>query len=155
MVVCVAGLSMLTATGGCGGSDHKTTTDGKRAAPGAEVPPPRLPPSDRKAFKEIQRSAGALRAAVVPVAYGSAPIVAVRPLDTSARRLKTVDPRDGLLRRLRTRTLKALRTAAAEGSQADKARQTATEAIAEADRVDAGLRQYAASHPAANEVAPG
>ena len=36
-----------------------------------------------------------------------------------------------------------------------RARQAIAAAIAEADRIDAGLRRYAASHPAANEIAPG
>jgi hypothetical protein len=130
--------------------------EAKTAAPGAEVAPPRLVRADRKAFAEIQRSSGALRAAAIPVAYGSAPgIVAPGRLLAAARDVAAIVPRDSLLRRLRRRTIRALRTAASDGGTPEIAKDAANAAIAEADRIDAGLRRYAAAHPAANEIAPG
>jgi hypothetical protein len=149
-------LALAAASAGCGGGSG----DGKDAtqtAPGAETPPPRLRTADRKAFAEIQRSSGVLRAAAVPVAYGAATRIVVKDrLNAATRALAADVPRDSLLRRLRSRALRGLRAAASPKAHADRAaRRIAAFAIAEADRIDAGLRRYAASHPAANEIAPG
>jgi hypothetical protein len=137
------------------GSDDKGD-EAKQPAPGAETPPPRLPARDSRGYAQLQAAAGALRAAATPVAYGVAPtIVATGSLRAAARRLRRVSPTHPQLRRLRRATLEALDTAAAEGGQEASAKQAAKSAIAEADRIDAGLRSYSASHPAANEIAPG
>jgi hypothetical protein len=147
----LAGLLVAVGPVACGDDD---ADESQRAAPGAEVAPPRLSRSDREAFAEIQRASGALRAAAIAVAYGSAPRIAEPGrLRAVARELAAIVPRDSLLRRLRRRTIKALRTAASEEGTPPK--DVAKAAIAEADRIDAGLRRYAASHPAANEIAPG
>jgi hypothetical protein len=127
---------------------------GREAAPGAEVRPPRLVTGDRRAYTRIQRASGDLRAAAIPVSYGASEIVAADRLRADIRTLEVTEPQDSLLKRLRRRTLRALRTASAAG-QGDSAQAAAAAAIAEADRIDAGLRRYAASNPAANEIAPG
>jgi len=147
----VAGLAIAAPLAGCGGSGDEGGTT-KQAAPGAEVAPPPLAARDRRAYDEIERSSGVLRAAAVPVAYGSAPrIVVAGDLNTAARKLARAKPRDPLLRRLRRAAIAALRTAASEGTvEGATAKQVAKSAIGEADRMDAGLRRYAASHPAAN-----
>jgi len=153
----VVGLLALTGlVSGCGGGSGDGK-DAPKTAPGAEIPPPRLQSADRKAFAEIQTSSGVLRAAAVPVAYGSATrIVVTDRLNSAARALAAVVPRNSLLRRLRRTTLKSLRAAGSSGARENStAKQIAQSAIAEADRIDAGLRRYAASHPAANEIAPG
>ncbi len=153
----VAGAAALLAAGplsGCGGGSDGST-DGKQAPRSAEVAPPRLAGTDRKAYAEILKSSGALRAAAVPVAYGAAPRIATDQLNPALRKLAATHPRNPALRRLRLSTLSALRAAASGGAQDEAAKTIATEAIAEADRTDAGLRRYAASHPAANEIAPG
>src|SRR4051812_22753737 len=99
------------ALAGCGGSDDKDGTT-SQVAPGAEVAPPPLAAPDRRAYNEIERSSGALRAAAVPVAYGSAPrIVVPGELNAAARKLARTHPRDRLLRRLRRTALVALRAA--------------------------------------------
>jgi hypothetical protein len=135
----VAGLAIAAPLAGCGGSDDEGGTTNK-AAPGAEVAPPALAAPDRRAYDEIERSSGVLRAAVV-----------AGDLNAAARKLARAKPRDPLLRRLRRAALVALRTAASEGTlEGASAKQVAKSAIGEADRMDAGLRRYAASHPAAN-----
>ena len=152
----LAGLACLLAllAQGCGGSDDGDNAT--RSAPGAETPPPRLQTANRKAYIEIQRSSGALRAAAVPVAFGAATrIVVTDRLHAATRRLAADVPRDSLLRRLRRKALRGLRAAASPEARADAtAKGIAKAAIAEADRIDAGLRRYAASHPAANELPP-
>jgi hypothetical protein len=77
-------------------------------------------------------------------------------LNAAVRALEAERPRDSLLKRLRARTLRSLRAAASKRArQKDTAGRIAKSAIAEADRIDAGLRSYAASHPAANDLQPG
>lgn len=148
-------LALATAAG-CGGSDKSKdaakTAGTTRTAPGAETPPPPLARADRLAYAEIDRSSGALRAAAVPVAYGSASrIVVADRLNAAAGALSRARPRNALLARLRASLLAALRRATSRVALNDaKAKGIARKAIAEADRIDAGLRRYAASHPAAN-----
>ena len=153
LALCLVALLVLVPVS-CGGSDDDN--DARRTAPGAEVPPPRLPKRDSRGYAEIQSASGALRAAATPVAYGVAPtIVATGSLRAAARQLRRVSPSHPQLRRLRRDALDALDTAAAEGGERSSAKAVAKSAIAEADRIDAGLRRYSASHPAANEIAPG
>jgi hypothetical protein len=149
----VAALLIAGPLAGCGGSDD--SGDAKQAPRSAEVPPPRLGNTDRKAYARILRSSGALRAAAVPVAYGAAPRIATDQLNPAIGKLAATHPRNPSLRRLRLSILSALRAAVSGGAQGESAKAIATQAIAEADRTDAGLRRYAASHPAANEIAPG
>jgi hypothetical protein len=153
VVLGLAGLLVAAWPAGCGGSDDDSNSaTSTKTAPGAEVPPPPLRARDRNAFNEIQRSSGALRAAAVPVAYGSATrIVVADRLNAAARRVARTRPRDRLLARLRRTTLAALGKAASEPARADAtSKQIANASIAEANRIDAGLRRYAALHPAAN-----
>ena len=131
------------------GSDDK----GNETVPGAEVRPPRLAPADKRAFRQIQKSSGDLRAAAIAASYGSSETIVADQLRVDIRKLEDLHPRDSLLKRLHRRALRALRSAS-EGQGAD-VQAAAAAAIAEADLIDDGLRRYAASHPAANELAPG
>jgi hypothetical protein len=152
----VAGFLALAGSAlGCGGGSDDGDQSAK-TAPGAETPPPALRTADRKAFAEIQRSSGVLRAAAIPVAYGAAPrIVVADRLNVASRALARDVPRNALLRRLRRTALRGLRATASPAAQREAtAKAIAESAIAEADRIDAGLRRYAASHPAANELPP-
>jgi hypothetical protein len=105
------------------------------------------------AFGRIQSASGALRAAAVPVAYGASPQIDSAQLSHVVRRLSGADPQSAQLRRLKAATLAAINAVEA-ASVGAAAKAGATEAIAEADRIDDGLRRYAASHPAANEIQP-
>jgi hypothetical protein len=139
---------------GCGGGSKEGSTSetGTRKPPrSAEVAPPRLPAPDRRAYAAIQRSSGDLRAAATPVAYGSAGTIAAGQLNADVRRLERLKPRSSLLQDLREQTLSAVRSTITRGSS----KAIANAAIGEADRIDQGLRRYAASNPAANEIAPG
>ena len=150
LAAAAVGLVIAAAPLGCGSDDDGAP----EPAPGADVRPPRLPAADKTAYTRIQRASGDLRAAAIPVPYGASEAVVADRLRADARRLERTQPENSLLRRLRRRTLDAVRdlTAADEG---EPARAAATAAIGEADRIDAGLRRYAASNPAANEIAPG
>jgi hypothetical protein len=148
---------MLAAAAGCGGgskgaSTTTTETSARKPPKSAEARPPRLRHPDKAAFAAIQRASGVLRASAVPAAYGSATRIPADRLRAVAREVGATHPRNPLLKRLRETTLGALDAAASSGA-APKA--VATAAIAEADRIDSGLRRYAASNPAANEIAPG
>ena len=150
----VAGVAAVALAGfapACGGGSEDTSAN--RPAHGPDVRPPRLARPDRLAFGRIQSASGALRAAAVPAAYGASPRVDAAPLSRASRRLSGADPQNERLQRLKARTLVAINAALVPG-QGAAAKATATEAIAEADRIDAGLRRYAASHPAANEIQP-
>jgi hypothetical protein len=152
--IAVGGLLILAA--GCGSSSDKKSTAPKAPA-SAEQPPPALPSGDRVAFAELARSSGVLRAAAVPVAYGSASRIVVVPrLDAAASAVRKTRPRSAALRRLRARTLAALRLATSPGAlRQPTSKRIASRAIAAADRIDAGLRGYAGSNPAANDLLPG
>jgi hypothetical protein len=151
LVAGIAGVLVVGAPVACGsGGDD----GGSQAAPGADTPAPRLETADKTAFTRIQRASGDLRAAAIPVSYGTSGIVAADRLRADIRRLDATEPQDPLLKRLRRRGLGALRALSA-GGDGESARAAADAAIAEADRIDAGLRRYAASNPAANEIAPG
>ena len=149
---------MALVAAGCGGgnssSGSKTATGAgsqKKPPRSAETPPPRLHASDRKAYASIQRISGDLRAAVTPLAYGTAATIDTTALAADARTLDRLTPRSAELQGLRQQTLSALQSVI--GRSPTKA--IATAAIGEADRIDDGLRRYAASNPAANEIAPG
>jgi hypothetical protein len=148
LVAGAAAFSIAVAPLACGSEDEDKTV------PGAEVRPPRLPPVDKRAYRRIQQSSGDLRAAAIAVSYGSSEVVVADQLRADIRKLENLDPHDPLLKRLHRRALRALRSAGSAG-QGAAAQAAAAAAIAEADRIDAGLRRYAASHPAANELTPG
>jgi hypothetical protein len=139
-------------TGCGGGSDGSTGRTDKRKPPkSAEVAPPRLPASDRRTYAAIQKTSGDLRAAATPVAYGSGGTIAADQLEADVRRLERLKPRSSSLRDAREQALSAVRSTITRGSS----KASANAAIAEADRIDDSLRRYAASNPAANEIAPG
>jgi hypothetical protein len=148
--------AVLILAAGCGSSGDKQSNERKPPA-SAETPPPALPSGDRAAFAELTRSSGVLRAAAVPVAYGSATRIVVVPrLDAAAGAVRKTKPGNRALRALRTRTLAALRLASSPGAlQQATSKRIARRALAEADRIDAGLRSYAGSNPAANDLLPG
>jgi hypothetical protein len=152
--VAVLALAALGA-GGCGGSSKPKATTGatdhRKPPRSAEIPPPRLHASDRKAYAAIQKASGDLRAAVTPLAYGAASRIETTDLTADARKLERLAPRSPRLQGLREQSLSALQSVI--GRAPTKA--IATAAIGEADRIDDGLRRYAASNPAANEIAPG
>jgi|SoiMethySBSTD1v2_1073268.scaffolds.fasta_scaffold2922761_1 hypothetical protein len=156
----VAALALAAAgVAGCGGdskpgSNSKPATaaaDQRKPPRSAEIPPPRLHASDRKTYAAIQRISGDLRAAVTPLAYGTAATIDTTALASDAKTLERLAPQSGRLQGLRQETLSALQSVI--GRAPTKA--IATAAIGEADRIDDGLRRYAASNPAANEIAPG
>jgi hypothetical protein len=162
LVAGVAALAIAGPTVGCGGSGDKhgnagstagsNAAGGKRPPRSAEVPPPRLVRADKTAYTTIQKASGDLRAAVTPVTYGATGRIATRQLNADFTKLLALSPQSPLLRRLRVQTMTAVRSATSRGASAKAVAATAT---AEADRIDAGLRRYAASNPAANEIAPG
>jgi hypothetical protein len=147
-------LALLVPAGCGGGSDDNAAPppDTRKPPRSAEIPPHPLGSSDRRAYRAIQAASGVLRAAAVPVAFGATTRIETSRLRRAARRVSATDPSNGSLQKLRTTTQDAL-TALAAPSGDPKAKGKA--AMTEADRIDDGLRRYAASHPAANEIAPG
>ena len=156
MLAMLAVSALLIGAAGCGGSDDNTSQQ-QKTNPAAEIPPPALRPADSAAFSELRRGSGVLRAAAIPVAYGAATRIVVAPrLRAEALEVRKTRPRSPRLRSLRARTLAALQLASSPGAVQDgTAKQIARDSIKQADRIDAGLRQYAASNPAANDLQPG
>jgi hypothetical protein len=157
LIAAIAGCSILVSGTGCGGSKHDSEPvqrDSRKPPRSAEIPPPRLRAPDKKAYAVIQKTSGDLRAAAIPATYGSTAGIATDQLSSDVRKLDAQKPRNSLLKRLLAETRSAVTAAIAQRSGAP-ARASAKAAIAEADRIDAGLRRYAASHPAANEITPG
>jgi hypothetical protein len=156
-VIGAIAVGLLLVASGCGGSDDKASSAQTETNPNAEVPPPALHHADRKAYAELTQASGALRSAAVPVAYGSATrIVVAERLDAEAADVLKEHPDSAALRSLRKRTLAALRLAGSPAAQrVTTAKQIARDSIAKADRIDDGLRRYAATNPAANDLTPG
>jgi hypothetical protein len=162
LVAGVAALAIAGSAAGCGDSGDKNgnagntaggnSVDGKRPPPGAEARPPRLVRADKRAYIRIQKASGDLRAAASPVSYGATSRIATDQLNADFRKLLALSPQSPLLRRLRVEAMTAVRSATSRGASG---KAVAAAATAEADRIDAGLRRYAASNPAANEIAPG
>jgi hypothetical protein len=166
LVAGVAALAIAGPPAGCGGSSDKhgnaggnnggtastNAAGGKRPPRSAEVRPPRLVRADKRAYTTIQKASGDLRAAATPVTYGATGRIATHQLNTDFRKLLALSPQSALLRRRRVQTMPALRSATSRGASG---KAVAAAATAEADRIDSGLRRYAASNPAANEIAPG
>src|SRR5207244_1215269 len=106
----IAGFSMLVSIAGCGGSkDHSNPNQSKskQAPRSAEVPPPRLAAADKKAYAVIQKTSGDLRAAAIPVTYGSTARIATDQLNSDVRKLDAVKARNSLLKSLHAETLHA------------------------------------------------
>jgi hypothetical protein len=162
LVAGVAATAIAGPIAGCGGSGDRNGSagtnsvangaGGKRPPRSAGVRPPRLARTDKRAYATIQKASGDLRAAATPVTYNPAGRIATKQLNADFRKVLALSPGSPLLRRLRVQTLTAVRSATSHGASA---KAVATAAIAEADRIDAGLRRYAASNPAANEIPPG
>jgi hypothetical protein len=148
----------VAALAGCGSSDHKpaapTSSDRGGRAPdrGAEEQDrggvSSLPLEDRRAFLQIGAAASTLRTGgSLVLVKGFVPAgsrVTLRRLRSNVQLLKPRDPR---LRRLRAETVAAL-------SRGIRAPRAARAMLADAGRLQQGLKQYSGSHPAIGTIAP-
>jgi hypothetical protein len=147
------GLAAVGIAAGCGsGGDDRTSKEPPgTTAPVNQPAPPRLSAADRVAYRRLSAAAGALRAAVAPLGAGSAgAAIAGKRLRAHQRRVEATSPRAAELDSARTTLLAAIAAALADRPGPAAARN----ALEAAGRVDARLRDYAAAHPAANELIP-
>jgi hypothetical protein len=107
-----------------------------------------LPVEDRRAFLQIGAAASNLRTGgSLVLVKGFAPAGARTTLRRLRRNVLLLKPRDPRLRRLRAETLAAL-------SRGIRAPRAARAMLADAGRLQQGLKEYSGSHPAIGTIAP-
>jgi hypothetical protein len=129
---------------GCGGGKDS----GQKGAPP-------IPSADRAAFYGIATTSGSLRASAAPAALGQASGLRGRAeLVAARRRLAALHPPDRRLAALRVKLVAALGAAVRPVHGTGAARLAAREALRATDAINAGLRSYAARHPATAALIP-
>jgi hypothetical protein len=114
-----------------------------------------IPNVDRTAFYEIATVSGSLRLSAAPVALGQTDRPpASQELVTARHRLAALRPRDRQLARLRAKLRAALAVALRPVHGLGAVRQAARKALHATDVINAGLRSYAARHPATAALVP-
>lgn len=113
-----------------------------------------LPAADRSAYVEIASDSGVLRVATVRAALGLGDRIDRRSIGQARARLLELQPADGQLRRLRASLVAACAAATRPVRGRAAVRAVARGALAASDTVNAGLRRYAARHPAVAGLIP-
>jgi hypothetical protein len=114
-----------------------------------------IPHADRTAFYEIATVSGSLRLSAAPVALGQANRQhGTEELVTARHRLAALRPRDPQLARLTAKLRAALAVAIRPVHGLGAVRQAARRALHATDVINAGLRSYAARHPATAALIP-
>jgi hypothetical protein len=165
LVILLLSLFAVTLAAGCGGGshdqggEHRETDSGEPSGEEGDqarsAALERIPQSDRDAFLQLATAIGTLRARAAPVAVGStdrlgpaAPIVAARG------QVVALHPTDAALVQVRQGLIPALSRFARAPLSGATARRAARSAIADADRIEAGLRRYSRTQPAIGGVIP-
>jgi hypothetical protein len=115
---------------------------------------PQLPAADRRAYVEIATDSGTLRVSVVRAALGRSAAVDTAAIAAARRRLALARPRDALLARLKAQLVAACSEVIAHAGPHTGVQPAAKKALTATDKVNAGLRQYAARHPAVAGLIP-
>lgn len=114
----------------------------------------KLPALDRRAYLEIASDSGTLRVSVVRAALGQSAAVDTAAIADARRRLSLARPRDALLVRLKAQLLGACSEAISQTRSKAGTRRAARKALTATDKVNDGLRQYAARHPSVAGLIP-
>jgi hypothetical protein len=139
------------------GDDENATRSGERQEPvqEGEKRSAEIPSVDRTAFYEIATVSGSLRLSAAPVALGQANRQhGTEELVTARHRLAALRPRDPQLARLTAKLRAALAVAIRPVHGLGAVRQAARRALHATDVINAGLRSYAARHPATAALIP-
>jgi hypothetical protein len=156
LALAVASAALVGCGGGGGSSETAETGSGaEEQEQGQAKALEKVPASDQAAFIEIATVIGTLRVRAAPVAVGkSHRLTSAAPLRAGRSRLAALRPRDPRLARLRDRLIPALTKFIHAPTSRAAARRAAKSAIADADRIEAGLRRYARIQPAVGALIP-
>ena len=163
MRLVVALMSLALALGapalaGCGGESQKEGGEheaGEEAEQGQADALNKIPEADRTAFFQLATAIGALRARAAPVAVGtSAELSSAAPLRQARRQVARLHPVDPQLLRLREELMPVLARFERAPVSGEAAGRAAKAAIADADRIEAGLRAYSQRTPAIGGAIP-
>jgi hypothetical protein len=156
-------VSGFTLPAGCGGGS--STGNAEKPASGDEQDKQgeqegakalaQVPKADQTAFIQLATVIGALRARAAPVAVGtSGRLGSAAPLIAGRRQIADLRPQEPDLTRLRDRLLPLLTRFSRAPTSGPESRRAARAAIAEADRIEAGLRHYSQVRPAVGGLIP-
>jgi hypothetical protein len=142
---------------GCGDGGSATRNAERQHVEGgaSQTRSAEIPPADRAAFYGIATVSGSLRLSAAPVALGQTNRLRDREeLVTARRQVAALRPRDRQLARLRAKLWVALAGAIRPVHGPGAARQAARRTLRATDDINAGLRIYAARHPATAALIP-
>jgi hypothetical protein len=167
LVAAVLSLGVVAAGCGGGGSDEKKgehadaeqpngeDEGGEEGEHGQAQALSKIPPADRAAFFGLATAIGALRVRAAPVAVGSSShLSSAAPLRTASRQVAAFHPEDHQLQGIRAQLVPLLRRFARAPTSGPAARRAARAALADADRIEAGLRSYTKRIPAIGGAIP-
>jgi hypothetical protein len=144
---------------GCGGGSHEDNGEGSKQGEEGEQRQAealdKIPVADQTAFTQLATAIGTLRARAAPVAVGTSQrLASAAPLLTARGQVNSLRPSDPRLSRLRGQLIPVLTRFSRAPTSGAAARRAARAAIADADRIEAGLRRYAQGSPAIGGLIP-
>jgi hypothetical protein len=165
LLVLVALASFALALVSCGGSSDKESggeshgeggeRTGEEAEQGQSEALNKIPEGDRTAFFQLATAIGTLRARAAPVAVGTSPqLENAAPLRAARAQVAKLRPADPQLVQLRAQLLPLLARFTKAPESGAGATRAAKAAIADADRIEAGLRAYTQRTPAIGGAIP-
>lgn len=155
MLVCLSVFTAHLVACGGGGSATRSGERGRAEQGASQSRSAEIPKADRTAFYAIATISGSLRLSVAPVALGQTDRPTDRAELVAARhRLAALRPRDRQLSSLGAKLGAALAAAVHPLHGRGAVRLAARRALQATDNVNAGLRSYAARHPATAALIP-
>jgi hypothetical protein len=159
LAVITAGFAPVAGCGGGSSADngeqHDGGEQGDQGEEGQAKALTQVPKEDQTAFIQLGTVIGALRARAAPVAVGtSARLGSAAPLMAGRAQIAALEPQDPDLTRVRDQLLPVLTRFSRAPRSGPASRRAARAAIAEADRIEAGLRHYAQVRPAVGGLIP-
>ncbi|MDX6616826.1 MAG: hypothetical protein QOD60_1917 [Solirubrobacterales bacterium] len=156
VVVTISGFALLPGCGGGSSTDNaEKDAGGEQGQQGQAKALAQVPEADQTAFIQLATVIGVLRARAAPVAVGtSRRLGSAAPLIAGRMKVAALRPQDRDLTRLRDRLLPLLTRFSRAPSSGPASRRAARAAIAEADRIEAGLRHYSQVRPAVGGLIP-
>jgi hypothetical protein len=156
LVVITSGFTLLAGCGGGSSADNgEKQESGEQGEEGQAKALAQVPKEDQTAFIQLGTVIGVLRARAAPVAVGtSGRLGSAAPLIAGRKQVAALKPQDPDLTRVRDQLLPVLARFSRAPSSGPASRRSARAAIAEADRIEAGLRHYSQVRPAVGGLIP-
>jgi hypothetical protein len=151
-------LALAVGWGGCGGgkeTDKHEGRGGEEGENGQAKALAKVPVADQVAFTQLAKTIGLVRVRAAPVAVGRSPRLASPAAMLAGKaRIAALRPRDRALAALRDRLGIAITRFSRAPTAGPTGRRGARAALADPDRIQAGLRIYAARQPGVGALVP-